>query len=410
MDKSVGPVTPTKALLKRIHRRSSALPATEEPPLPALAASKHARRTSAQAQNLPPSTKEAAEERDTPEDEDEDKAVWDEVTQLLDTVQIQNERILELERKNRDLERELANEKERAKAARERPEKGLSRLSAIKVEREFLSQEMILKGLQRDNEDKTLEVESLRRRLKIMSDFLAKQYGEEDWQGVVAAGAGASALPALPNTGPLRSPEKDIKDPFGNASSAIARMFDIASPLARSKSTFPTRLGNEALQQGGNPFTADASSPQKISAAMGGVAGSRPAGNNDDVVIPTVARMQSPMASPSRPSFEHVAGISECIGGADASDEGAAAAATAAASQHAAVPGSAASAPPLQAPSPDFDPNVLLASIESIRLLVQGFERRNALRRTEIEDLVEQATLAEQRADKGKGSIASIAA
>ncbi len=41
---------------------------------------------------------------------------------------------------------------------------------------------MILKGLQRDNEDKTLEVEALRRKAKIMSDFLARPVRSR-WMG-----------------------------------------------------------------------------------------------------------------------------------------------------------------------------------------------------------------------------------
>ncbi|EPQ28236.1 uncharacterized protein PFL1_04063 [Pseudozyma flocculosa PF-1] len=370
MDKSTGPVTPTKALLRRIHRRSSVLPPGEAPPPPlpsaftapataaaAASSSKTGRRISSQLQRDPPVIEAEAEHRGKGdadktehdkdgEDEDEDEAVWKEVGQLLDTVQMQNERILDLDKRNRELERELANERDKAKAARERSDKGLTRLSAIKVEREFLSQEMILKGLQRDNEDKTLEVENLRRRLKIMSDFLAHTYGDDDWQGVVAAGVGVSSLPAVPHGGlPSRSPEKDVKDPFGGAS-AIARVFDnaSASPLAKSRPpAFAARLGSQALQQqGGNPFAppdpSSSRTPLKHKHAgsgsgSGSGAGARPpaATNNDDVVIPTVARMHSPLASPAKAGFDVSLGPADFFDAAEeaAAEEAEAAAATA---------------------------------------------------------------------------------
>lgn len=62
---------------------------------------------------------------------------------------------------------------------------GLTRTAAAKLEREFASQERILQGLQKDNEAKTIEVERLRREKKVMADYLARQYGAEDWEAVV---------------------------------------------------------------------------------------------------------------------------------------------------------------------------------------------------------------------------------
>ncbi|CAO1622426.1 unnamed protein product [Parajaminaea phylloscopi] len=67
--------------------------------------------------------------------------------------------------------------------------------AAKKLEDEFEAQEMILKGLQRDNEIKTIEVENLRRQMKTVSEFMSKQYGA-DW-GAVVFGTDATAAGAF---------------------------------------------------------------------------------------------------------------------------------------------------------------------------------------------------------------------
>lgn len=59
---------------------------------------------------------------------------------------------------------------------------------------------------------------------------------------------------------------------------------------------------------------------------------------------------------------------------------------------------------------PIYDPSAILASIESVRLLVQGFERRNAGRRTELEEMVERALLAEKRAEEFAAASTTTAA
>jgi hypothetical protein len=69
---------------------------------------------------------------------------------------------------------------------------GLTRSAALKLEREFASQERILQGLQKDNEAKTTEVERLRRENKTMSEHLARQYGAEDWEQIVYGATSSS--------------------------------------------------------------------------------------------------------------------------------------------------------------------------------------------------------------------------
>ena len=171
--------------------------------------------------------------------------------------------MLELEKSLSSVQRELASEKDRTKQSKpsntssSNSEKGLTRAAAIKLEREFLSQEMILKGLQRDNEDKTLEVEALRRKVKIMSDFLARQYGADDWEAVVSATSGITPSTTTAKEGTaLASPEKEPP-------SAVARMLSAAnaSPRARNAAKFAPVLG--ASDGGANPFSPAVASPTK---------------------------------------------------------------------------------------------------------------------------------------------------
>ncbi|PWN25212.1 hypothetical protein BDZ90DRAFT_234415 [Jaminaea rosea] len=59
--------------------------------------------------------------------------------------------------------------------------------AARKLESEFEAQEKILQGLQRDNESKTIEVEHLRREARVMTSFLSTQYGDH-WEKIVFGG------------------------------------------------------------------------------------------------------------------------------------------------------------------------------------------------------------------------------
>ena len=255
------PETPRRQLLKRIHRRSSILPSMD--PSSHLAASasvsttrSSSRRTSVNSDSTSPLLGSAAlEKHDEAEedrhqadhnereaeqssydlteqgterphphypqleeqmsgDENGEEAAWAQVDQLMDTLQLKNQRILELEKSVSQLQRDLQTEKERSKPSKganpsNLAEKGLTRAAAVKLEREFLSQEMILKGLQRDNEDKTLEVETLRRKVKVMSDFLARQYGPDDWEAVVQASSGTLSSSTAKEPSSAASPDKE---------------------------------------------------------------------------------------------------------------------------------------------------------------------------------------------------------
>ncbi|TKY89158.1 hypothetical protein EX895_001689 [Sporisorium graminicola] len=446
MDSSrLAPETPRRQLLKRIHRRSSILPSMD--PSSHLAASSSAsstsatarsssRRTSLNPDNASPLLGNNALEKHDEEDEDYqhpdydrsaihteqtqassytpasiehhdgahfendeadfqgdengEEAAWAQVDELMDTLQLRNQRILELEKTVSQLQRDSQLGKERNKSSKGKSapgnadDKGLTRAAAVKLEREFLSQEMILKGLQRDNEDKTLEVEALRRKVKIMSDFLARQYGPDDWEAVVFASSGGVATSTAKESLSIASPEKE-------SLSAVARVLGAAnagSPRAANRAKFTPVLGSDAYA---NPFSPSASSPSK---ALGAI-------NNDDVLIPTIARLHTPSSSPSKqfvPSFSSALRADDDLGDADTSvEQGAAALAR---DQHS-KSSPAATAEGTRSTLPDgVDPNVLLASIESVRLLLQGFERKNAMRRAELEATIDKAIEAERRAER----------
>lgn len=440
------PETPRRQLLKRIHRRSSILPTTEisshlAPSTSTSTARSSSRRTSLNPDSASSALGNAALERhdeaeedyehandeddtyaqgtpsgsyshnveehehgdahgldaaeDVEGDENGEEAAWAQVDELMDTVQLKNQRILELEKNLSQLQRDLQTEKDRSKPLKGAnpgagQDKGLTRVAAIKLEREFLSQEMILKGLQRDNEDKTLEVETLRRKVKIMSDFLARQYGPDDWEAVVAASSG-NLVPstAAEKSAVAASPEKE-------SLSAVARMLCAAnagSPRAANRAKFTPTLGGDANL---NPFSPQSSSPSK-------------ALNNDDVLIPTIARLQTPASSPSkvfissfgnnrRTSLDGVEASKdleeEVQGGNQQQESSLLPTQDSKASSGAGLPAG-------------LDPNVLLASIESVKLLMQGFERKNAMRRAELETTIDNAIQAERRAERLQASASA---
>ncbi|PWZ03342.1 hypothetical protein BCV70DRAFT_197558 [Testicularia cyperi] len=441
MDPSrLAPETPRRHLLKRINRRSSILPSHDPTEYSSASTSvsstvRASRRASlisdnaGSANRTPEAIREDENEVDLPddhnnnesydvhaEDENGEEAAWAEVDELMDALQRRNQDILELEKKNSELQRELQAEREKTRTGRgdRGGEGGLTRAAAIKLEREFLSQEMILKGLQRDNEDKTIEVEGLRRRMKVMSDFLAKQYGEDDWEAVVHGSV--AAVPLNPVKEAPSSPEKEPRE-----FSAVARVLSAvpgrnASPRAQNKGRFAPTLGSDAEI---NPFSPSKMSPSKTMTAI----------NNDDVVIPALARMQTPLASPTKMYASATAGRSSLgneftVAHNDESfeaetDEVEAALPTTEratgsldAGHHASKQAATAAVSGVHAPGPtalNFDPEMLMASIESVRLLIQGFERNNAMRRAELQDTIERAVEAERRAEKLKADAASAA-
>lgn len=342
-------------------------------------------------------------EQDFDGDENGEEAAWAQVDELMDTVQLRNQRILELEKSVSQLQRNLQVEKDRCKSTKGKAgpnnaeDKGITRAAAVKLEREFLSQEMILKGLQRDNEDKTLEVEALRRKAKIMSDFLARQYGQDGWEDVVFASSGGVAISGAKESATVASPEKA---PLSAVARVLAAANATGSPRAANRAKFAPALGNEI---NANPFSPAASSPTKGLGAT----------NNDDMLIPTIARMQTPSSSPNKLFVPAFSGLrrSSSSDADDSIDEVADALAEDPTQQPSAVSPQEALQSKADARNTlpaGLDPNVLLASIESVRLLMQGFERQNAMRRAELESTIEKALEAERRAERLQASASTV--
>ncbi|CAO1633145.1 unnamed protein product [Sympodiomycopsis kandeliae] len=143
------PQTPTRALLTRLRRRSSLL-------------------------NTPASSSHPSAD----DDEEQDlKEIEDQIERL----------ILERQEKEAEVNRlraQLNSSNRMDRRATAGDQSGLTWEAAKKLEGEFEAQEMILKGLQRDNESKTIEVEQLRRQMRTISEFMTRQYGDE-WEEVV---------------------------------------------------------------------------------------------------------------------------------------------------------------------------------------------------------------------------------
>ncbi|EST06087.1 hypothetical protein PSEUBRA_003946 [Kalmanozyma brasiliensis GHG001] len=446
MDSSrLPPETPRRQLLKRIHRRSSVLPSMD--PASHLAASSSTsttRSTSRRPSLNPDSTSllaalekhdeeeedyeqvdyshdvvnsagqahldDIAQATDEPQhdfnqhddqersfdgDENGEEADWAQVDELMDTLQLRNQRILELEKNVSQLQRDLQVEKDRTRSSKGKAgaanaeDKAFTRVKAIKLEREFMSQEMILKGLQRDNEDKTHEVEALRRKMKVMSDFLARQYGQNGWEEVVFASSGVSTGTSAKESAIGGSPEKE---PLSAVGRLLATAGASGSPRAVTRPKFSPNLGSDANM---NPFSPAASSPTKGVGAI----------NNDDMLIPTIANMQTPSSSPSKPFMPSSSGLrAHSSDDVDDSIDGVTDALGEGCRQHShkltTHEASDGRADPSNRVSAGLDPNVLLASIESVRLLMQGFERQNAIRRAALESTIEKALEAERRAER----------
>ncbi len=455
------PETPRRQLLKRIHRRSSILPSADPSVhlAPSTSAStstsrSNSRRASLNTAGTSPLLNSAALERHDEADEDHDQAdsthdarpataipdhdqgdiyidashygvhtdmqdhkdadengeeaAWAQVDELMDTVQLKNQRILQLEKELAQCQRDLQAEKDRIKPsskagnANAGQEKGLTRAAAVKLEREFLSQEMILKGLQRDNEDKTLEVEALRRKLKLMSDFLSRQYGPDDWEAVVQASSGlaAATISGAKESTVAASPDKE-------SLSAVARLLgaaNVASPRGANRAIFTPLLGSDAMA---NPFSPMAASPTKTGAAI----------NNDDELIPTIARLHTPASSPSKMFVSSFARPRTSLDNANdelANETTEQVRQEEISSPHPNLEATACAnlsvkntAGPNGLPA-GIDRNMLLASIESVRLLIQGFERKNAMRRAELEATIDNALQAERRAERLQAEAAAL--
>ncbi|KAK0551810.1 hypothetical protein OC846_003109 [Tilletia horrida] len=210
------PQTPTRALLNRIRRRShingtsggSIPPLPSAQPFPSLLVTR-----SSGAPPLDIAT------------EDEQAALEKQVDDLLEAGESKDKIIADLKKANAELRAEVKLQKQLVEEIKSSNKKRLNEQTLSNLEQEFHQQENILQGLQRDNEEKTIEIERVKRKGKLLTEYLHKLHGD-DWAAVVvAAVGGASILPSSQSLAslPLKVGEAEDFSVFSN--SAVARAF-----------------------------------------------------------------------------------------------------------------------------------------------------------------------------------------
>ncbi len=367
---------------------------------------------------------------------------------------------------------------------------GLTRRAAVKLEREFASQELILKGLQRDNERKTIEVEALRRRLRAITDYLVAMHGEADWESVVlgasgggggghgpSKGKGKSALPPMPEDildatmASASSPERQRReiaklqrevDGTSGTPSKIARVLGAAGAAAAAASPGMAGEGGQDdgrdtsfnelheratqyVQSTGQPASSPLSDrrqdPDESDASWILSSGPRQAvrterqaqlGESSNAAAEAMGMATPPMndqddehafarlgahaGAPGNMGFAtaHEGGSSDPVSDETSMPHGqeprrprqssqheSASSSVLRAVQPASTPSHNLSTQPSEIEGRDsksrWNTPLLLGSIESVRLLVQSFEKQNALRKEELERILLEAREAEER-------------
>ncbi|KDN43909.1 hypothetical protein K437DRAFT_257302 [Tilletiaria anomala UBC 951] len=359
--------------------------------------------------------------------EEEQVALERQVDQLIELSEGKDARIIALEKQLEDNKKSLKMEKEKVKLLQKRTEGGgLTRQAAVKLEREFASQELILKGLQRDNESKTIEVETLRRRLRVLTDFLIRQYGESDWESVVAASINSGVgLPPMPEDevglasgggsgaggdasqgAQFGSPERSLHqlrrevDGKGGSPTPIARLL---SPGHTGRlATVPSRVEDLGSGSGtGNDSTFFELHQRAKQLLKGDVIVDTSRTDFDRGDLEGNDAAATPTTSPSKSITADINSViardeedgEEVL--AQASDERREAARRALQQVPRTNFGTHSNNTTLIAGQVWSTP-LLLSSIESVRLLIQSFEKQNALRKVELEGLMSEARDAEK--------------
>jgi len=424
------PQTPTRALLNRIRRRSQVVP-DAAPPLP-LPLSRALRNTA----TTTSTTSTTADDKHN-NDDDDHSALERQVDALLEAGESKDKIIADLKKNNAELRAELKMQKQLAEELKLSNKKRLNDQTLSNLENEFHQQENILQGLQRDNEEKTIEIERVRRKDKVLTEYLQKLHGDE-WSAVVSATVGgASVLPSsslvtLPGRTSLDAASASLTDAPASSNSAIARILASAqsSRSLNTASLERTMVGLRPQQQQCNslgPASADPpASPVKRSFAAGDREAhfsSSPSKMDPDTSF--VSAMDVSTFLPPASALPSALGGGK-LGGSSGSrpDLGAVQEEDADKSASSAAKGGTAGPDPSTSISTSFslpDSNaaaaaggapgaalsvaqleIMRASIESTRLLVQGYLRSDAARRTTFEQMVE---VAERRTKEFEGVV-----
>lgn len=237
------------------------------------------------------------------------------------------------------------------------------------------------------NESKTIEIEAMRRRMKQMGDYLMRQYGQ-DWEEVVFGSTKSGSLSGVASASP------------GMGGTGT-------SPANPSSAAFPPFLGTSAGLGAGADATAMQSAIAKL---LGPAAAGGPTPKSKGSILGTsrlVNSIGAPASEDGRRSCSPSKKKQEGERGSDEPDSTFLSAADDSFAQ-------SQNQSPVKRTAADgqldheeggeaqvltgYDPATILASIDAARLLIQGFERRQAMKMTELNDLVERANEGETRA------------
>ncbi|KAK0526559.1 hypothetical protein OC842_005149 [Tilletia horrida] len=422
------PQTPTRALLNRIRRRSQVVPDSAlPPPLPSNARASldlHRRSTAA-----------AGAAGENEEDDDEQSALERQVDALLEAGESKDKIITDLKKNNAELRAELKVQKQLVEELKLSNKKRLNEQTLSNLEQEFHQQENILQGLQRDNEEKTIEIERVKRKDKVLTEYLIKLHGE-DWPSVVAAAVGgASVLPSCARDGTEGAPTAASAAGAGSgtgvgdasmSSSAVARVFASAmSSRSLNTSSLERSLSNPSGGGGGgsahhkrasmsssSALPLPPATPMKVEreAAHFSSSPSKMEGSNWGDTSFVSAVDTSTFQFPSQPAARGI-GSSGSGHAADAAalgpvqEEDSKRLGDAEAHKRPmALSTAELGAADLGGTVTVQQLDIMRASIESTRLLVQGYLRADATRRTKLDQMLE---VAERRTREFEGVVSA---
>ncbi|KAE8214625.1 hypothetical protein CF327_g1993 [Tilletia walkeri] len=399
---SLPPQTPTRALLNRIRRRSQVAPSSQQQPaLPSTSSLlHHHHRPASQSLDLRRTSAHSVAAHDLGNEDDDDgdehTALERQVDALLEAGESKDKIVADLKKNNAELRAELKMQKQLVEELKLSNKKRLNEQTLSNLEQEFHQQENILQGLQRDNEEKTIEIERVKRKDKVLTDYLLKLHGE-DWPSIVSSAVGgASVLPvsALASSTSAPPPSADTSN------SAVARVFAGAQSsrvlntanLERGLSGSHNKRASLSLTGGLPPPPSTpargsgldrevhfSSSPSKMDGSNWGDASFVSAVDNSTFHLPPPPSLSRHDQETVNEEEEKDALSSENSGAGITLAEGTG---TVSIQQL----------------------DVLRASIESTRLLVQGYLRSDATRRTKLDQMLE---VAERRTREFEGVVSA---
>ncbi|KAE8254489.1 hypothetical protein A4X06_0g868 [Tilletia controversa] len=416
------PQTPTRALLNRIRRRSQVATSSSSSSSSSTSTSGSSlhplqHRPASQSLDLRRSSLSHTARTDNDDDDgDEHVALEKQVDALLEAGESKDKIIADLKRNNAELRAELKMQKQLVEELKQSNKKRLNQQTLSNLEQEFHQQENILQGLQRDNEEKTIEIERVKRKDKVLTDYLLKLHGE-DWPNIVSSAVGGASVLPVSALGSSTSgpPTASSSAAAGESGNAVARVFATAASsrslntanLERSLSTSHKRDSLSGhLSPPLPPLTPVrgvaaerevhfSSSPSKIDGGSnwGDASFVSAIGDSSTFHLPSLPSASAP-SDPVKGEAYASSKERTLLSSSRSSDNSASAGGAGITLSDSGGNGTVS----IQ------QLDVLRASIESTRLLVQGYLRSDATRRTKLDQMVE---VAERRAKEFEGVVSA---